>query len=125
MTKCQQKLKSDIMAINRLRMGTDRKGVSTLVAFYSCPLHCKYCINKQCHKESYRLNSIPRANYTPKELIEILEKDEIYYLMSKCGIVFGGGEPLLQAEYIHEVCRLMSRKWKNAKKHHLMSIGNM
>ena len=35
--------------------------------------------------------------------------------MSEGGIVFGGGEPLLQAEYIREVCRLMSRKWKKRK----------
>lgn len=33
----------DIMSISRLRMGTDGKGVSTLVAFFDCPLHCIYC----------------------------------------------------------------------------------
>lgn len=26
--------------------------------------------------------------------------------------VFGGGEPLLQAKYIRDVCRIMSKKWK-------------
>ena len=35
----------EIMSISRLRMGTDGKGVSTLVAFFDCPLKCKYCIN--------------------------------------------------------------------------------
>ena len=40
---------SDIMSISRLRMGTDGKGVTTLVGFYGCPLDCKYCINKHYH----------------------------------------------------------------------------
>ena len=33
--------------------------------------------------------------------------DEIYYRMSCGGIVFGGGEPLLNAEYIKEVVELI------------------
>lgn len=41
----------DIMSISRLRMGTDGKGVSTLVAFFDCPLHCIYCANDHCHEK--------------------------------------------------------------------------
>ena len=32
--------------------------------------------------------------------------DDIYYRMSQGGIVFGGGEPLLQSEYIGETVKL-------------------
>lgn len=39
----------DIMSVSRLRMATDGQGVSTLVAFFDCPLKCKYCINNSCH----------------------------------------------------------------------------
>lgn len=39
----------NILAIDRLRMGMDGEGVTTLVALYGCPLKCKYCINNECH----------------------------------------------------------------------------
>ena len=93
----------DIMSISRLRMGTDGKGVSTLVAFFGCPLHCKYCINDFCHKKKGCDESVPRGAYTPEQLIKILRKDELYYRMSGGGVTFGGGEPLLQSLFIHEV----------------------
>ncbi|MBR0377075.1 MAG: radical SAM protein [Lachnospiraceae bacterium] len=101
----------DIMSVSRLRMATDGKGVSTLVAFYGCPLKCEYCIN-ECNNNKHTLLGTARALYEPEELIELLRKDAIYYLMTGGGIVFGGGEPLLQAEFIHEVCRLAGEGWK-------------
>lgn len=102
----------DIMAISRLRMGTDGTGVTTLVGFFGCPLHCEYCLNNECHQKEYSFQYHPdRASYSPQELINVLKKDEIYYLMSGGGVVFGGGEPLLQAEYIHDVCELANPKW--------------
>lgn len=101
----------DIMAISRFRMGSDGRGISTLVTFFGCPLHCKYCINNFCH-ESKQHNSVPRGAYTPQELIHILRKDDIYYRMSGGGVAFGGGEPLLQSAFIHEVCKLAEEGWQ-------------
>lgn len=97
----------DVMSISRLRMGTDGEGVSTLITLHGCPLSCKYCINDYCHDEYCE-----RGAYTPEKLIEVLKKDDIYYKMSGGGIVFGGGEPLLQSEFITEVFRLADPKWK-------------
>lgn len=102
----------DIMTISRLRMGTDGKGISTLVTFFDCPLHCKYCINSFCHEKNEYGGSVPRASYTPKQLVNVLQRDDIYYKMTGGGIVFGGGEPLLQSAFIHEVCRLSDPCWK-------------
>ncbi|MCI8639278.1 MAG: radical SAM protein [Coprococcus sp.] len=102
----------DIMSISRLRMGTDGKGVTTLVAFFGCPLHCKYCINNFCHEDEEHSDSVPRGAYTSKELIKILEKDDLYYRMSGGGVTFGGGEPLLQSAFIHEVCKLADPSWQ-------------
>lgn len=101
----------DIMRISRLRMATDGTGVSTLVAFHGCPLRCKFCINDQCHNERTSFPDVSR-NYTPEALIKVLKKDDIYFRMTGGGIVFGGGEPLLHAEFIHEVCRLADPAWK-------------
>ena len=102
---------SDIMRISRLRMASDGTGVSTLVAFWGCPLHCKYCINDQCHDRGNEYPEVERAAYTPQELVEILSKDDLYYKMTGGGIVFGGGEPLVQAAFVHEVCELADPKW--------------
>ena len=101
----------DILSISRLRMGTDGNGISTLVVFFDCPLHCKYCINDFCHKPQKPFVGVQHAAFTPQELIEILKKDDIYYLMSGGGIVFGGGESLLQSKYIHKVCTLADQRW--------------
>ena len=73
---------SDIMRISRLRMASDGIGVSTLVAFWGCPLHCKYCINDQCHDRGYEYPEVERAAYTPQELVVILRKEDLYYKMT-------------------------------------------
>ena len=100
----------DIMRISRLRMATDGNGVSTLIAFWGCPLHCKYCLNDQCHKRE-GVNETERGAYTPEELIKVVSKDDLYFKMTGGGIVFGGGEPLLQSDFIHEVCNLVDPAW--------------
>ena len=101
----------EIMSISRLRMGTDGKGVSTLVAFFDCPLKCKYCINEGCHKTKQQLEIVKYPKFAPDEVIDILKKDDIYYLMSGGGMVFGGGEPLLHSKFIHKICTLADRRW--------------
>lgn len=98
---------SDIMVISRHRMGTDGKGVTTLVGFYGCPLNCKYCVNNYCHHPR-----TVRADYSPEELLKVLSVDEPYFLMSGGGVTFGGGEPLMQAKFIHDLCSKMNPKWR-------------
>lgn len=102
----------DIMTVSRLRMGTDGKGVTTLVTFFDCPLHCKYCINDFCHEKESCFDNKPRGAYTPAQLVRALRKDDIYFKMSDGGVTFGGGEPLLQSAFIHEVCKLADPTWK-------------
>ena len=96
-----------ILTISRLRMASDGAGVSTLVAFFGCPLRCKYCANWVCHEPD-----TPKGAYQPETLVSALNKDDIYFKMTGGGVVFGGGEPLLQAEFIHEVCKLADPLWK-------------
>lgn len=107
MMKNNEKQKVKIMGINRHRMGTDGKGISTLITFYGCPLNCKYCLNPQCKSEN-----IPCTYIEPKDLVNLLMVDDIYFQSTGGGIVFGGGEPLLNAEYIKEACDLVPTKWK-------------
>lgn len=105
--KNNEKQKAEIIGINRHRMGTDGKGISTLITFYGCPLNCKYCLNPQCKSES-----TPCTYIEPNDLVNLLMVDDIYFKSTVGGIVFGGGEPLLNAEYIKEVCDLVPLQWK-------------
>lgn len=107
MMKNNEKQKAEIMGINRHRMGTDGKGISTLITFHGCPLNCKYCLNPQCKSES-----TPCTYIEPNDLVNLLMVDDIYFKSTVGGIVFGGGEPLLNAEYIKEVCDLVPLQWK-------------
>jgi len=88
-------------------MWSDGEGISTLIAFWGCPLHCKYCANASCHK-----NDTSKKSYNPLELVDKLKQDDIYYKMTGGGMVFGGGEPLMQAKFIREVCKLADSMWQ-------------
>lgn len=95
-----------IMNLSRHRIGTDGNGVVTLVPFWGCPLHCKYCINDFCHDEAQKPFEL-----SPEELYEKLKADDIYFRMSGGGVVFGGGEPLLHPEYIADAVKLFPSGW--------------
>ena len=87
-------------------MGTDGHGVTTLVAFHGCPLRCKYCLNPQSLSDDAKV-----LMKTPLEVIQAIRKDELYYLATNGGVTFGGGEPLLRAEFIKEVLELGAKQW--------------
>ncbi|MCD8393825.1 MAG: radical SAM protein [Bacteroidales bacterium] len=95
------------MSVNRLRIGRDGSGVTTLVAFYGCPLHCRYCLNPRCHREG-KLNH----TVTPEALIETLKIDDLYFRATGGGVCFGGGEPALQVDFIKKFRRLGPKHWR-------------
>ena len=45
-------LRYPLLALARLRMGTDGEGITTLVAGAGCPLHCRWCINERLLREA-------------------------------------------------------------------------
>lgn len=51
-------------------------------------------------------------DYTVEELMEVLGRDEHYYLASGGGITFSGGEPLMYSKFIHACARkIRKRGW--------------
>lgn len=96
-----------IFGISRHRLGVDGDGVTTLVTFHGCPLHCKFCLNPQCHESE---ENFPK--YTPERLYEELKSDELYFKATGGGVTFGGGEPCLQSEFIKVFRRLCGPDWK-------------
>ena len=92
--------------ISRLRMATDGHGVTALVGSYGCPLNCKYCINPESHGKNGRYSLV-----TPEELLKRVKIDNLYYLATGGGIMFGGGEPLLYADFIAAFRRIAPKEW--------------
>ena len=84
------------IGIERLRVINDGEGITTLVAGYGCPLRCQYCLNPQCFEMPK-----PVRSYSLEEMIKEVSIDDLYFQATGGGVVFGGGEPLLQADFIH------------------------
>lgn len=98
--------KARIIGLSRHRLKTDGDGVTTLVAFNGCPLRCKYCLNNHCWDPK------KGREYTPETLYEEVKIDQLYFLATHGGVTFGGGEPLLQVEFIKEFRALCGPQWQ-------------
>ena len=97
---------ASIFGISRHRLTTDGEGVTTLVAFSGCPLRCKYCLNK------VSWDMAKGHDYTPEMLFEEVKIDQLYFLATHGGVTFGGGEPLLQVEFIKAFRELCGQQWQ-------------
>lgn len=95
------------IGISRHRIGIDGEGITTLVAFNSCPLRCKYCLNPQ----SLHISGVLSWN-SPHSLLQKVLKDNLYFKSTKGGITFGGGEPLLYPKFISEFKQICPKEWK-------------
>ena len=95
-----------IFGINRIRMGIDGPGITTLVGMYKCPLICEYCINNPI---------LSYTEYTIDELYNDVKVDALYFDFTDGGICFGGHEPLLQQPFIKKFIQYVKtkgHKWK-------------
>ena len=95
------------IGIERLRVINDGEGITTLVAGAGCLLRCRYCLNPQCFERPEIQKS-----FTVKELIAEVAVDDLYFQATGGGVVFGGGEPLLQADCIHALRQQAPKEWK-------------
>lgn len=103
----QSEITAPFIAINRHRLTTDGEGVTTLVGFHGCPLHCEYCLNPQCLQADGVW-----CRLTPGELYSEVEIDDLYFVATGGGICFGGGEPLLRSDFIKAFAEIMNPEWK-------------
>lgn len=103
----QSEKTAPLIAINRHRLTTDGEGVTTLVGFHGCPLHCQYCLNAQCLQADGVW-----CRLTPGELYSEVEIDDLYFVATGGGICFGGGEPLLRSDFIKAFAEIMNPEWK-------------
>lgn len=103
----QSEITAPLIAINRHRLTTDGEGVTTLVGFHGCPLHCEYCLNAQCLQADGVW-----CRLTPGELYSEVEIDDLYFVATGGGICFGGGEPLLRSDFIKAFAEIMNPEWR-------------
>ena len=103
----QSEITAPFIGINRHRLTTDGEGVTTLVGFHGCPLHCEYCLNAQCLQADGVW-----CRLTPGELYSEVEIDDLYFMATGGGICFGGGEPLLRSDFIKAFAEIMNPEWK-------------
>lgn len=99
-------LSAKVIGVNRHRLAVDGKGVTTLVGFYGCPLRCRYCLNPRCFSTG---KTFPEK--AVDELIDELSIDNLYFLATDGGVTFGGGEPLLQSDFICEFRKKCPEQW--------------
>lgn len=95
-----------LLGLSRHRMGTDGVGITTLAAAAGCQLHCRWCINRDL------LSKAKAVDVTPEEFLERVRIDDLYFRATGGGITFGGGEPLLQADFIKEFREICPEEWK-------------
>lgn len=96
-----------LIGIARHRLTIDGEGVTTLVAFHGCPLRCKYCLNPT----SLSPDGVWKS-YDCSELYEEVRQDELYFLASCGGVTLGGGEPLIQTDFIRQFRQLCGSEWR-------------
>ena len=118
-------ISAPLICIDRHRLTIDGEGVTTLVAFHGCPLHCKYCLNPHCLYP----NGIWQEMDTELLMMNV-EMDNLYFLATGGGICFGGGEPLLRSSFIKEFCKQCPEGWSftmetslNVPRHHLEEVA--
>ena len=104
--KYMDDLQFPLLALARLRMGTDGVGVTTLAAGAGCPLNCHFCINRRLLKEA------AAEDVTAEELIERVRVDDLYFRATGGGVTFGGGESLLHAAFIRRFRELCPTEWR-------------
>lgn len=79
----------------------DGPGIRFVIFLQGCPLRCQFCHNP----DTWEVDG--GSEYTPEYLFEEILKYKSYMDFSGGGVTFTGGEPLLQAEFILEVCKLL------------------
>ena len=77
----------------------DGPGIRTVVFLNGCKLRCKYCHNPEMWQ-------MQPNNISASELADRIIRNKNYFGVSG-GVTFSGGEPLLQPDFVIEVCKLL------------------
>lgn len=80
----------------------DGPGIRTVIFFQECKLRCKFCHNPEswCKKDN---------NITVDELVKKIRRSKPYF-QNNGGVTLSGGEPLLQKDFLIELCKKLKEE---------------
>lgn len=81
----------------------DGPGIRTVVFLNGCMLRCKYCHNPEMWQ-------LKEKNMTVDEVVTRVLRNKPYFKRNQGGVTFSGGEPLLQTDFLIEVCRRLKEE---------------
>lgn len=81
---------------------TDGPGIRTVLFFDGCSLRCKFCHNPELWQKK-------EENIDLEDLLQKIRRWKPYY-QKNGGITLSGGEPLLQSEFIVELCKRLKKE---------------
>ena len=81
----------------------DGPGIRTVIFLSGCKLRCKYCHNPEMWIKG-------KENYTSDELVGKILRNKPYFKRNSGGVTFSGGEPLLQVDFLIEVCKKLKEE---------------
>lgn len=81
----------------------DGPGIRFVVFFKGCPLRCKYCHNP----DTWTLDNA--LIMEPQEIVSKIIKYK-HYFKDGGGVTLSGGEPLVQLDFVIELCKLLKEE---------------
>ena len=81
----------------------DGPGIRTVIFFNGCSLRCLYCHNP----ETWKMGT---PNYTVDELVARILRNKPYFKRNNGGVTFSGGEPLLQIDFLLDICKKLKKE---------------
>lgn len=90
----------------------DGPGIRTIVFLQGCPLHCPWCSNPESQGAVRPLTWVKNGVeetithwMTVDQVLDEIEKDEVFYRTSGGGVTLSGGECLVQADFSAELLK--------------------
>lgn len=90
----------------------DGPGIRTIVFFQGCPLRCPWCCNPESQGAVRPLTWVKDGHeetishwVTVDEVLDEIEKDDIFYRTSGGGVTLSGGECLVQSDFAANILR--------------------
>lgn len=80
----------------------DGPGIRAVVFLTGCKLRCKYCHNPESWTKR-------EDNFTTEEVLKKILRFKPYFKRNNGGVTFSGGEPLLQEDFLIEMCKLLKQ----------------
>jgi len=81
----------------------DGPGIRTVVFLNGCMLRCKYCHNPEMWVKGHE-------NMTASEVVSRVLRNKPYFKRNHGGVTFSGGEPLLQVDFLIDVCKRLKQE---------------